>query len=777
MSWPGLVTFDLEMHSGVRIAHLLKTKFTRPRAFRGRSSPIAAQRSKRACKLRSRLHVIARQVIKVFPHTTTLDLTSPTQGMAGVDSAKLLWAPAEPRGTRTTQFMRKVNAKYGLSLSSYDQLWVWSTENIAEFWDLVWEDTNIIGERGTHVIDRSTLPADNPDWFIGSQVNWAENALWCRSSDKIAIIEAVEPTADLVGSPFRQVTYAELYTQVADIVSALIEHGVKKGDRVASYSSNCIETAVVCLATAAIGALWVSAAADFGPDGVLERFEQVKPKVIFAVNSVSYNGKRHPHIPKLKSLLAGLDERGLESPKVVIIDTTGGNPSGSEWNQSWESWASFIARGASSKAGQNEKGEIAWTRVDFNHPLWIMFSSGTTGKPKPIVHRTGVMSFSITPQRELLNSLAYSAFQPELWGSGWMMYQFLMGGLGVGCTILIYDGSPLRDPSCLWRMTDEFKITIFGTSAKYLDQLAKGYKPREHHDLSSIRHIYSTGSPLAPQQFDYVYEHISKNVLLGSITGGTDICSLFAGMNSTLPVYKGEVQCRMLGMAVEAYSPEGSVLPVGETGELVCVKPFPCQPAGFWPLPGYGTNEEVSKAQTRYREAYFNVFKGIWHHGDYVRITSNGGVVMLGRSDGVLNPGGIRFGSSEIYEVLDQNFSAGAQPVVVDSLVVGQAIQGGADERVILFVKLAEGETLSDDLRKRIREEIRKKRSPRHCPEKILQIHGEIPHTLNGKRVEVPVKKIINGAPKSTINPATLRNPGCLDEFVNYGQQLRAEVS
>ncbi|CAE6408995.1 unnamed protein product [Rhizoctonia solani] len=543
--------------------------------------------------------------------------------MADLDSAKLLWTPANAHETRTTQFMRKVNAKYGLSLSSYDQLWSWSTENIAEFWDLVWEDTNIIGDRGPHVIDRSALPADNPDWFVGSQVNWAENALWCRASDKIAIIEAVEPTPDLASSPLRQITYAELYIQVADIVSALIEYGVKKGDRVASYSSNCIETAVVCLATAAIGALWVSAAADFGPDGVLERFEQVKPKVIFAVNSVSYNGKRHPHIPKLRSLLAGLHERKLEAPKVVIIDTTHGISSNSDLDQSWEIWSSFIARGASSKAGRNEKGEIAWTRVDFNHPLWVMFSSGTTGKPKPIVHRTGGMLIQSRKELLICADMKPSDVFFYYTTTGWMMYQFLMGGLGVGCTILLYDGSPLRDPSCLWRITDECKITIFGTSAKYLDQLA------------------------------------------------------------------------------------------------VCLKPFPCQPAGFWPLSGYGTDEEVSNAQSRYQDAYFNAFKGIWHHGDYVRITTNGGVVMLGRSDGVLNPGGIRFGSSEIYEVLDQTFSAGAQPLIVDSLVVGQAIQGGADERVILFVKLPEGETLSDDFRKRIREEIRKKRSPRHCPEKV----------------------------------------------------------
>ncbi|KAG8718896.1 hypothetical protein FRC08_004115 [Ceratobasidium sp. 394] len=678
---------------------------------------------------------------------------------------------------KTWQLMRKVNAKYSLSLTSYDEFWAWSTDHIGEFWDSVWDETNIIGERGENVVDKKALPADNPDWFPGSRVNWAENALWCRSLDKVALIEAVEPTPDLDGPSIRKLTYAELYSNVADVVSALLEQGVTKGDRVASYSSNCIETVVVCLATAAIGALWVSAAADFGPDGVLERFEQVRPKVIFAVNSVSYNGKRHPHIPKLETLLAGLNKRGLESPKVVIIDATRGKASSADSDSAWERWDDFLNRGRRLKVGRDHDGNIAWTRVDFNHPLWIMFSSGTTGKPKAIVHRTGGML--LQSRKELL---ICADMKPEdvffyYTTTGWMMYQFLMGGLGVGCTLVLYDGSPLRDPSCLWRMVEDFKITIFGTSAKYLDQLAKSYKPREHHDLSSVRHIYSTGSPLAPQQFDYVYEHISKDILLASITGGTDICSLFAGMNAVLPVYRGEVQCRMLGMAVQAFSQDGKPLPPGETGELVCTRPFPCQPVGFWPLPGYGTKEEAEKAQMRYEEAYFNAFKGIWHHGDYACITRNGGVIMLGRSDGVLNPSGVRFGSSEIYEVLDQTFSSSAQPIITDSLVVGQSIKGGADERVILFVKLAEGETLTAELRKRIRDEIRKKRSPRHCPEKILQIQGEIPHTLNGKRVEVPVKKIINGAPKSTINLSTLRNPECLDEYVEYGRQLRAELA
>ncbi|QRV72766.1 AMP binding enzyme [Ceratobasidium sp. AG-Ba] len=692
-------------------------------------------------------------------------------------SATPLFSPRNVDDARTFQFMRKVNAKYDLSLTNYDEFWTWSIENIANFWDSVWEETDIIGDRGQDVVDEKALPADNPDWFPGSHVNWAENALWCRSPDKVALIEAVEPTPDLDGPSFRKITYAELYASVADAVSALTEQGVTKGDRVASYSSNCIETAVVCLATAAIGALWVSAAADFGPDGVLERFEQVRPKVIFAVNSVSYNGKRHPHIPKLQALLAGLDKRGLESPKVVIIDATHGKAAPADGENAWERWDEFLNRGRRSKMGRDRDGNIAWTRVEFNHPLWIMFSSGTTGKPKAIVHRTGGML--VQSRKELL---ICADMKPEdvffyytTTGCEYGSYDLLWPDF---ILILSRDDVPVLNGRPGRRMyPEDFKITIFGTSAKYLDQLAKGYKPRERHDLSTIRHIYSTGSPLAPQQFDYVYEHISKNVLLASITGGTDICSLFAGMNTVLPVYRGEVQCRMLGMAVQSFSSDGKSLPRGETGELVCTRPFPCQPAGFWPLTGYASEDESSKAQKKYEEAYFSVYRGIWHHGDYVCVTQTGGVIMLGRSDGVLNPGGIRFGSSEIYEVLDQAFSSSVQPIIIDSLVVGQTIQGGADERVVLFVKLAEGNILTDDLRKRIREEIRKKRSPRHCPEKILQIQGEIPHTLNGKRVEVPVKKIINGAPKATINLSTLRNPECLDEYVEYGQQLRAEVA
>jgi acetoacetyl-CoA synthetase len=370
--------------------------------------------------------------------------------------------------------------------------------------------------------------------------------------------------------------------------------------------------------------------------------------------------------------------------------------------------------------------------------------------------------------------------------TGWMMWNFLVSGLSVGCTLVLYDGSPLRDPSYLWHLVDELQISIFGTSAKYLDQLSRiGYKPRDHHNLTCLRHIYSTGSPLAHVLFDYVYECIHPNVLLASITGGTDICSLFGGMCSALPVYRGEIQCRMLGMAVETFTHDGRNCQAGEAGELVCVRPFPCMPIGFWPLPGFGTDESVKAAAERFRLSYFAEYKDMWYHGDHVLITpsqhgNGGGLIMLGRSDGVLNPGGIRFGSSEIYNVLETCFSFSEErnandANIEDALVVAQSIEGGADERVILFVKLCGKQALSIEAEQKIRSEIRLQRSPRHVPGRIIQV-DDIPYTLNGKRVEVPVKKIINGAHISSVNSATLRNPECLAQFASIGEMLRKEL-
>jgi len=482
------------------------------------------------------------------------------------------------------------------------------------------------------------------------------------------------------------------------------------------------------------------------------------------------------------SLLAGLRERGREPRQVIVINAV---ESKQNWDPEWASWENFLASGKKAGLGRTDSGEIAFKRLPFDWPLWILFSSGTTGKPKPIVHRAGGMLLQARKEFAICAGLKPEDVFFYFTTTGWMMWNFLVAGLASGCTLILYDGSPLRDPPLLWHMVDDLGITIFGTSAKYIDQLSKVYKPRLQHKLNSLRHIYSTGSPLAHALFDFVYEFIHPNVLLGSITGGTDICSLFAGMCSALPVFRGEIQCRLLGMAVETFAQDGTVCGSGQTGELVCLRPFPCQPVGFWPLPGFDSEAAVEVAKHRYQQAYFAEFEGVWYHGDHVLITESrygngGGLVMLGRSDGVLNPGGVRFGSAEIYDVLDLSFSASSSNVdpshvVVDCLAVGQAVRGGTDERVILFVKLAEGASLNEDLQRRIKGEIRMQRSARHVPERIIQVQ-DIPHTVNGKRVEVPVKKIINGAPVSSVNPATLRNPECLLEYEMLGSELRAEV-
>ncbi|KAI6119336.1 acetoacetyl-CoA synthetase [Pisolithus croceorrhizus] len=673
--------------------------------------------------------------------------------------------------------------KYHASLETYFDLYTWSTTHTDLFWSLVWDDVGIIGSKGTHTVDNQAVPAANPPWFQEARLNWAENMFYYRSEDKIALIQATEPTPDCPSPAERRVTYARLYDLVADLVSALLQLGLKPGDRVASYCSNCIENVAACLAAAAIGCIWVSAAADFGADGVLERFEQVRPRVIFAVDAVVYNAKVHQHLRKLRTLLSGLRDRCALEPKVVIIETGKRDPSIPIGR--WELWDNFIAEGKAIALGR-KNGEIQWARQSFDWPLWILFSSGTTGRPKPIVHRAGGMLLQSKKEFVICADLRPEDTFFYYTTTGWMMWNFLVSGLSLGCTLVLYDGSPLRDPAYLWRLVDNLGITIFGTSAKYLDQLSRVYKPREHHDLSTLRHIYSTGSPLAPPLFDYVYKDIRPNVLLASITGGTDICSLFAGMCTALPVYRGEIQCRMLGMAVETYSHDGVKSEEGQAGELVCVRPFPCMPLGFWPLSGFDAPEDaVRAASERFYQAYFAEYKHVWYHGDHVLLTrsrggNGGGLIMLGRSDGVLNPGGVRFGSSEIYDVLDACFPSvsghgTAAGTIEDALVVGQAIEGGLDERVILFLKLPVGRTLGTDMESMIKTAIRVRRTARHVPARIVQVE-DIPYTLNGKRVEVPVKKIINGAPLSSINPATLRNPECLVEYVRVGEQLRAEV-
>ncbi|KAJ6515885.1 acetoacetyl-CoA synthetase [Mycena sanguinolenta] len=677
-----------------------------------------------------------------------------------------LHRPRNPETSAVFAFRERVNAKYGLTLRTYHDLWLWSISHASLFWSETWDATNIIGEKGTHVVDESVNISENPPWFTDASINWSENMFNCRSSEKVALIQPTEPTQLVPNPELRRCTYAQLYDLVARLVSSLLANGLKPGDRVASYSSNCIENVALCLATTAVGAIWVSAAADFGPAGVLERFEQVQPKFIFAVDAFVYNAKVHEHFPKLTTLLLGLAAKSLDPAKVVIIHPIPYAEDRSSWQDGWLSWQEFLLEGEAKKLGRDPSGEILWHRASFNWPLWILFSSGSTGRPKAIVHRAGGMLLQSKKEFVICADLKADDVFFYYTTTGWMMFNFLISGLSVGCTLVLFDGSPLRDPAYLWKLTDDLKISIFGTSAKYIEQLAKRYKPRYHHNLSSLRHIYSTGSPLSADLFRYVYENIHPDILLGSITGGTDICSLFAGMVSALPVYAGEIQCRMLGLAVESYSEAGTLNAPDEPGELVCLKSFPCMPAGFWPLPGFGTDDEVAAARARTK---------FWYHGDHILITSSrsgngGGVVMLGRSDGVLNPGGIRFGSSELYDVIDSTFCAAGK--IVDCLAVGQTVEG--DERVILFVKLPDNQQLSPALVSEIKTEVRIRRSARHVPAQIIQV-GDIPYTLNGKKVEVLVKKIINGASMDIVNPSTLLNPECLQFYHDTGVKLRTQ--
>lgn len=721
----------------------------------------------------------------------------------------ILYRPSDS-ATPTHAFRTHINDRYALKpqLESYDDLWRWSTEHRSLFWDAVYDYTRVIGskEGGGPCVDENASPEDNPFWFENTTVNWAQNALQCRSESKIALVQATEPHPNDPSPVFKTCTYNRLYASTITAASALLKLGVRPGDRVASYASNCIENVVAFLASAAIGAIWTSAAADFAPAGVLERFVQVQPVVLFTVDAVSYNNKLHPHTPKLDQLLAGLEAVNKSPRAVIVIPFNIAEPV----STSHTSWDTFLQSGAEARLGwigdsdaDASRVEFKWHPTPFNAPLWILFSSGTTGTPKAIVHRSGGMLLQANKELAICAGLTAEDVFFYYTTTGWMMWNFLVGALPLGCTLVLYDGSPLRDPGILWRYVDELGITAFGTSAKYLEQLAKKqYIPNKNHKLTTLRHIYSTGSPLAPSGFDFVYTSIASSpsspepntqLLLASITGGTDICSLFAGFNSSLPVIRGEIQCRMLGMAIAALDEGTSDAEVkevepGTQGELACLRAFPCQPLGFWPLEGFGSAEEVQKAKERYRDAYFAGGKrGVWYHGDHVIIMPSregnaGGVVMLGRSDGVLNPGGIRFGSAEIYDVIDVCFSEGTpglarEMIVVDALCVGQKIGvEQADERVLLFVKLMDGVTLGPELISAIAREVRNRRSPRHVPAKCIQVE-DVPYTLNGKKVEVPVRKIINGAPLSAINSATLRNPECLQAYVELASRLGVEAA
>ncbi|XP_059532235.1 acetoacetyl-CoA synthetase isoform X2 [Myotis daubentonii] len=545
---------------------------------------------------------------------------------------RVMWEPDSKKNTQMDRFRAAVGTSCGLVLGNYHDLYQWSVESYADFWAEFWTFSGIVSSRMyDEVVDPSKGVADVPEWFAGSRLNYAENLLRHPENDKVALYVAREGREEVV-----KVTFEELRQQVALFAAAMRKMGVRKGDRVVGYLPNSEHAVEAMLAAASIGAIWSATSPDFGVNGVLDRFSQIQPKLIFSVEAVVYNGKVHGHLDKLQQVVKGLPD--LE--KVVVIPYVAPREEvdiskvpGSVFLDD------FLATGKGDQAPQLE-----FEQLPFSHPLFIMFSSGTTGAPKCMVHSAGGTLIQHLKEHILHGDMSSSDILLYYTTVGWMMWNWMVSALATGAALVLYDGSPLvPTPNVLWDLVDRLGITILGTGAKWLSVLEeRDLKPAETHSLQTLHTILSTGSPLKAQSYEYVYTCVKSSVLLGSISGGTDIISCFMGQNVSLPVYKGEIQARNLGMAVEAWDEAGRAV-WGESGELVCTRPFPCQPTHFW-------NDE---AGSKYRKAYFSKFPGVWAHGDYCKINpKTGGIIMLGRSDGTLNPNGVRFGSSEIYNIV-----------------------------------------------------------------------------------------------------------------------------
>ena len=639
---------------------------------------------------------------------------------------KILWKPDNNQQTHFNHFIDLVNSKYDLDLKTYDDLYHWSVNNISQFWENTLDYSDIIYS-GTYdrVIDNLKIKP-GVKWFPGMSLNFAENLLKYRD-DKTAIISKIE------NHPLRKITYHQLFIEVEKLAASLRDLGVTRGDRVAGFLPNIPEAIIAMLATASIGAIWSSSSPDFGIKSVTDRFSQIKPKIIFSASAYLYKGKSFSSIEKLQEIIKQLPN----IQTVVIIDYLNTGPDYSKIPNSID-YETLLS---------NDPDPIDFEQVAFYHPLYVLYTSGTTGLPKSIVHGTG--GTLVQHKKEFLLHCNIDREDVVFYYTtcGWMMWNWLVSFLSTGATIVLYDGSPFHpDPKAMWNMIDELGITIFGTSAKFIDACKNNQlSPKNFSNLSTLRTILSTGSPLVDESFDYVYEHIKPSVQLGSISGGTDLISCFALASPVLPVYRGELQCRGLGMDVDAFDENGNSVR-NKKGELVCKSPFPSMPVFFW-------NDDSGD---KYRKAYFDKFPSVWAHGDFIEINERGGLKIYGRSDATLNPGGVRIGTAEIYRVVEAFNEVG------DSLVIGQEWKG--DQRMILFLKLSDSYEINDDLIQKIKQSIRAACSPRHVPEIILPTE-DIPYTISGKKVEIAVKKIIDG--EDVVNRDALANPESLDLYIS----------
>ena len=643
------------------------------------------------------------------------------------DTPTVLWQPSPERMQRAnlTRFAALVNQRWNAGATDHVSLYDWSIRAPAQFWESVWDFAGVVGDKGAapYLIDADRMPGAR--WFPDARLNFAENLLRRRDAEAAIVFWGENKVR-------RTLSFSELYDQVSQLAQALRAVGVNAGDRVAGFLPNMPEAPIGMLAASSIGATWSSCSPDFGVQGVVDRFGQIEPKVLLCVDGYYYAGKTIETLSRIEEVVRQLPSL----QKVVVVPYVSAQPQ-----------LDTIAKAVHLRdfVAPFRSADIAFERLPFDHPLAILYSSGTTGVPKCIVHGAGGTLLQHLKEHQLHTDLRRGDRLFYFTTCGWMMWNWLISGLATGATLLLYDGSPFYpNPNVLFDLADAESMSVFGTSAKYIDALSKlDVQPRRTHRLDSVRTMTSTGSPLSPESFEYVYAAVKSDLLLASISGGTDIVSCFVLGSPWLPVWKGEIQCRGLGLKVEVYDDAGRPL-IGEKGELVCSAPFPSMPVGFWNDP----------AGTKYHDAYFGRFPGVWCHGDYMELTARGTAIIYGRSDAVLNPGGVRIGTAEIYRQVEQ------LPEVVESLVIGQDWDN--DVRVVLFVRLRDDLQLDDALVKRIKQQIRGNTTPRHVPAKIIQV-TDIPRTKSGKIVELAVRNVVHGRPVK--NREALANPEALDLF------------